>query len=428
MELRHDHNTSKAVHVRDTILRGVWAGLALAMLAQTAMAAEWLPAVVELSDGTSVRGRVHITNDAVIIHNEAQQRRYTVRTAEIKMLQNAVERQSMEEKWLFRESGLDDKVYIGQYYPVRHYVTRITFHDGRQLTGHIIPKTLYVESGGKKRRFVLRRKDEGKVGQTLEDLLYVRAITFIKEGAGARGTIEGTLQLPAGEKLQKVLAVNRGKLFSVVAGLDPSSGKFRVADCTEGTYDLVVISDRAVYLYFSREQDKEAGRLDAEAVAQIQSWVDKLRDFFHTQTIVYAAGNEKRLFALVRKERHSGTTLKGAQLVRRWDVWAMHKPGDEWQIEKRFYVWRNVSQDPAMKRRDIVVTPALGGHRISAGAESVELQIRLGPNRQKPVPAVHSTASPAKDSDAAGPREETLPVPSKAAASATDQEGASDGE
>ncbi|MCK4284187.1 MAG: hypothetical protein KAX44_07710 [Candidatus Brocadiae bacterium] len=363
-----------------------WAALTLAMLAHAACAVEWLPAVVELSDGSSVRGRVHITDDKIIIHNEAQERRYSIRTAEMAKLENAIEEQSMEPKWLFRESGLDDKVYTGEHFPVRHYLTRVTFHDGRQLTGHIIAKTLYVESDGTKRRFILRRKDEGKVGETLEDLLYVCSIVFTAEGAGARGTIEGTLLLPPGEKLQKVLAINREKLFSIVADANPLSGKFRVPDCTEGVYDLVVITDRAVYVYSSREQDAGCRRLDADAVAEVQSWVGKLRDFFHTQRIVYAAGNEKRLFALIRKERHGGTTLQGAELIRRCDVWAMHKPREEWQIEKRFYVYRLVSGTPTLKRRAIVISPALGGFRISAQVDTIEPEIKLGPNREKPIP------------------------------------------
>ncbi len=359
---------------------------ALALLARTAAAVEWLPASVELSDGSAIMGKVYLTDDSLIIHNEAQARRYTVRTAEIARIETAIEKQSMEAKWIFRESGLDDKVYTGETFPVRDYLTTVTFHDGRQLTGHIMPKTLYVESDSNRQRFILRRKDEGKVGEMLDDLLYVRSVAFTGEGAGARGAIQGTITCAPGEKLQNVLAVNRDKLFSVAAGLNQASGEFRVGDCTEGTYDLVVVTDRAVYACFSRERDEGAGRLDAGAVAEMRAWVDKLRDFFQTQKIVYAAGNKERAFALVMKERRGGTTLPGAELVRRCDVWAMHKPGDEWQIEKRFFVYRTVSEDASAEPRRVVVLPALSGHRISAQTESVDVEVRLQPTDEEPVP------------------------------------------
>jgi len=347
---------------------------------------EWLPASVSLSDGTVLAGRVHVTGGAIVLHNEAQARRYTVRTAEIKALENTIERQGMEEKWIFRESGLDDKVYTGQTYPVRHYLTRVTFHDGRRLEGHLVPKTIYVESGGRRQRFILRAQQEGKVGQTLQDLPYVRSIAFSAEGGGVRGTIEGTLLLADQEQLQRLLAVNRDGLFSIDGAFHPLRGTFRVADCTEGAYDLIAVTDRAIYAGFSRERDEGCARLDSAQVAEMQAWVDALRDFFHEQTILYAAGDERRAFALVRQERHGGTTLQGAELVRRYEVWAMHKPAGEWQIEKRMFLHRLVSEQAVVERRRLTVVPALGGHRIGAGVESLTLPIDLTVKGEAPVP------------------------------------------
>jgi len=368
-------------------------GAALALCAARAEA-EWLPAAVELSDGTRLEGRVQLTDDCVIIHNEAQARRYTVRAAEIARLETAIERQSMEEKWFFRESGLDDKVYTGEHYPVRQYLTRITFHDGRALEGRIMPRTFYVEGGGQKQRFILRAKDEGAVGQRLEDLVYVRSIAFSAEGAGTRGTVEGTLQLPDGERLQKVVALNRDKLVAVEAQANPDAGAFRVSDCTEGVYDLVVITDKTIYVWFSRERDEGSGRLNARQVAEVQAWVDKLRDFFHTQRVVYAAGDARRTFALVCQERHGGTTLEGAGLIRRYEVWAMDKPGEEWQIEKRMFLTRTVTEQASLAPRAIVIAPALGGHVVSAASSSVQLEVTLGPGREPLIPPADTGGAP----------------------------------
>ena len=369
-------------------MRRLLPALALAaLLSGTALAAEveWWPATVTLSDGTVLAGRVHLPGGTLVLHHEGQARRYSVRVAEIKALETTIERQSMEAKWIFRESGLDDKVYTGESQPVRRYLTRITFQDGRSLEGRIMPKTLYVESGGVRRKLVLRAKQEGKVGQALQDLGYVRSIEFAA-GGGVRGTIEGTLLLPDGEVLRKVLAVNRDSLFSIEGSINPLSGKFRVADCTEGRYDLLAVTDKALYAYFGRERDEGCARLDSVKVAEIQAWVNKLRDFFPEQEIVYAAGDERRAFALVRMERRGGTTLEGAELIRRYDVWAMHKPKDEWQIEKRMYLDRLVSEAIVAPRR-LSIVPGLGGHRIAEGTEALDLSITLAPNSELPVPA-----------------------------------------
>jgi len=382
------------------------AAAALGLLSPARAAAEWLPATVELSDGTRIEGAVGVPNDALLIYNEARRRRYTVRLAEISSLLTAIEWQGMAEKWIFRESGSDEKIYTGRYYPVRHYLATITFNDGKQLSGRIMPKTLYVKSEGKTRRFILRAKQEGKVGQKLSDLLYVRRITFGGAGAGTRATIRGTLDLPEGEKLQKVLALNRDKLFSIEAKIEPAAGKFRLADCTEGAYDLAVVTNKALYVYFSREKDKGATRLDAPSVAGMQAWVDGLRDFFHKQAILYAAGNEKGAFALVCSERHGGTTLPGAALVRRYDIWAMRKPGEAWQIQKRFFLWRQVSKDPALARRALVIAPALGGHRVEAGSSDLSLSIKLRHNSEKPIPPARPKAKKAPSGAPAAPKRE----------------------
>jgi len=360
---------------------------AFAAAAPQAGAANWMPGAVELSTGERVVGEIYLTGDSLYIYNEAQKRRYMVSSSEIKTLQTIIEKQSMEQKWFFKEDGRDVKVYTGQMYPVRHYRTRVTFHDGKTLEGHIIAKTLYVKSGGEKLRFLLRRKDEGEVGQTLEDLPYVRVVLFEGgEEAGVKGTITGELKLPPGERFRKILAINRQNNF-IIEGRTLQNGRlFRFTDCTSGTYDLVVVTDKAVYLCFSREREKDCCRLDENGVREVQQWVDLLRDFFHEQRILYAAGNRQKTFALIRKERYGGTTLEGAALVRRYDIWVMHKPKKEWQILKRLFVWRQVSKRREVPREEIVIVPSLGGHLVSKERSELHLKLQLSRTKEVPIP------------------------------------------
>ncbi len=110
-----------------------------------------------------------------------------------------------------------------------------------------------------------------------------------------------------------------------------------------------------------------------------------LRDFFHSQTITYAAGSPKRTFALVWQERRGGTTLPGLERLHRYEVWAMSRPKDEWLVDKRFFLWRVPSQDAALKPLRVVVVPALGGHAVAQTPElklDLELRRRGDPSRR----------------------------------------------
>jgi len=362
--------------------------LAAAFCAPPAQGEEWLKGTVELSTGEKISGEIQFVQDRLYIHNEAQNRRYMVSSNEIGVLETILEKESQERKWFFKEDGRDEKVYTGDKFPVRYYLTRITFHDGRTLQGHIIGKTIFVKSEGRRYRFTLRRKDEGEVGEKLADLPYVRRVVFEDGGdASVKGSITGTLQLPPGEKFKKILAINRRNDFILEGKVAQGGRVFRFSDCTGGIYDLVVVTNRALYLYFSREKDEGCARLHRGAVDEIQRWVDKLRDFFHEQTILYAAGNEKKMFALIRKERHGGTTLPGAELIRRYDVWVMNRPKQQWQIEKRLFVDRQVSGKKTVPREQIVVTPSLGNRALTAEKPLLKLRLKLERTGEVPIPS-----------------------------------------
>jgi len=363
------------------------AALILCLAAPRLSALEWVKGAVELSDGTRVAGQVYIVGGSFFIFNEAQKKRYAVRTEEVRKLEARVEKEYMAGKWFFKEDGRDEKVYTGEKYPVRHYVHRVTFHDGRSLTGHIIAKTIYVKSDGKPRRFMLRRKDEGIVEESLDDLLYVREVSFEEGEGGVLGTIGGGVRLPAGEKIERILAVSRENEFILQGRIGGTPPRFQFSGCTAGTYDLVVVSDRAIYAYFSREKDQDCARLTRSPLAEIQQWADKVREFFHKQELLYAAGNPELTFALVCKERYGGTTLQGAELVRRIEVWVMHRPEEEWQIRKRMFVWRLVSKKKRAPRKEIIISPQLGGHEVNVANRDLELELELGPTGEAPIPS-----------------------------------------
>ena len=357
-----------------------------ALLAAPCRADNWRDGTVTLSTGKTIEGKVYLVGDHIILYNQRQKRRYRIPARDIHMLETVVEKELMARKWFFKEDGRDVKVYTDEKYPVRYYKTRVTFHNGGTMEGHMVGKTLYVKGEDAQTRLQIRRKDEGRVDEKLEDLVYVKRVSFGGGGSSVVGSISGRLQVPEKEKFKKILAINTGENLILEGKTQEDGRTFRFTDCTAGTYDLVAVTDRAVYASFSREKAEKCARLDEKKVADIQSWVDKLRDFFQEQDIVYAAGNEERTLALVRKERHGGTTLSGAALIRRYDVWILHKPRDQWQIETRLFIAREVTEDKDDPREDIVVVPALSGHEVNAEHAELELDLKLERTDEVPVP------------------------------------------
>jgi len=347
----------------------------------------WREAEVELSDGRTVAGRIALVDDQLIIHNEAQGKKYTVRLAEMKQFETLLEKESMEKKWFFKEDGRDEKVYTDEVYPVRYFNTRVTFGDGRTLEGHIISTSAFLKVGdaAPERRF-LTMKMEGKVGQKLDDLVYVKRFTLKGETAGVLGSISGTVRLPVGEKLLAVIAIHCKDDISLTAELG-GNGAFKLTECTQGTYDLVILSDRAIYAGFSAEKADGGGRLGAETLKEIADWSKNVRDFFDLHDPLYGAGSPERAYVLVRMERarDRANTLQPDTMFRRYEVWLMEKPENEWQIQKRFVLRRDLSAGKDIPRERMEIRPELAGQKISAERSELTLSLELAPG-DAPLP------------------------------------------
>ncbi len=356
--------------------RGLVVAPALLAAALSAFAAnEWREALVEFSDGRAVRGQVAFPQDMFYMYNEAAKRRLTMRLGELRSIETVIEKESMEKKWFFKEDGRDEKVYTNETWPVRYFRTRVVFADGKALDGTIVGQSFTLRADETVQNVMLTRKMEGKVGQTLEDVVFVRRIALAEAAGGTLGEIGGVVRLPPGERLLQVAAIHIEKDFSLEARV--RGDRFTLAPCVSGTYDLVLSSDKALYLAGSAETGPEGRRMTPADLREIEEWAQKVREFFHEQTPLYGAGDVRRAWVLVRLERHGGTSLPGAELVRRYEVWRMAKPDQEWQILKRFFIRRLNSKEKEVPRERIVVVPSLAGHVVAPERPKLDLQLDL---------------------------------------------------
>ncbi len=360
-------------------------GFLLLFSAQAARAElAWRDATVEFSDGRTFAGKALLTNDQLILYSDQQKRRVIIGGDEVRTFEAVIEREVMERKWFFKEGGNDEKVYTGETWPIKEFTGRVTFHDGRTLEGHLISSTLTLQEGEENRRYFLPRKMEGEVGQKLDDLVFIRKITFQGgASAGALGCISGAAALPSGETLQGMAAIHQEKSASFNATLLPKR-RFQFAQLTAGTYDIAAVTDKAVYYSTSREQAPGCARFDAAALKEVADWAAQVNDFFTSHAPLYGAGNTDSAFVLVAMERRGNMTLEGGELDRRYEVWLMEKPAGEWRIKSRFFVYREMLKKADVPARAFSYCPQLAGLKISREAPNVEVSLQLSSQAAKP--------------------------------------------
>ncbi|MBN1394095.1 MAG: hypothetical protein JW959_03635 [Pirellulales bacterium] len=144
-----------------------------------------LPGRIELSDGSSRSGAIHLTRDKCLtIYDERFQRQREIPLAAIARIDCKIEKEWMEREWKFKETTSDEKIYTGRTYPVRKYLHTITLRDDRTITGplsalvYLRPKPESPGEETKPLRFILHKRHKGKVGEELKSLVYVKRIEF----------------------------------------------------------------------------------------------------------------------------------------------------------------------------------------------------------------------------------------------------------
>ena len=152
-----------------------------------------VPGYVETSDGAVHPGRIYLTRDKRLkIYDDKLQRQREVPLRAIKQIECKVIKQWMEKEWKFKQLASSEKMYTGRSYPAREYIHVITLAEKRTITGplsaivYVDPSRAAAESGSpgaraKPERYLLNKRDKGKVGEDLKSLVYVRLIKLGEE-------------------------------------------------------------------------------------------------------------------------------------------------------------------------------------------------------------------------------------------------------
>jgi len=315
------------------------------------------PAAVYLSNGEVFTGEISLTPGRTFKLNipKAGELKTTdmitgedvqygkVRTftfAPVRDIQFHPEREEMTREWRFIETTKYDektgeadytpakKEFSGQPRPVRYLAAAVTFASGESLQGHLYTATVYLKTKDKTLRWVLRSRDQGKEGQSLEDLVYVERIRMLDPQKDIAAQVQVRL---AGVKLgpkDAVQALTRESLTPVPTKMTGENTCTVSSTFGEDFYLALRHGDKYVVGWPAQK--------DAELLALAQDHLDRIRDFYNERQLLGAIlGRDGReVLTLVNLRRRVAPTHFGAI-------------GGEWDKERgalvepwRLSIWR----------------------------------------------------------------------------------------
>ena len=234
------------------------------------------------------------------------------------------EREEMTRRWRFTETtdyneataeadySPAAKLFSGKPRPVRYLAAQVDFESGESLQGHLYTATIYLKTPEKTLRWVLRSKDQGQEGQSLEDLVYVEQITMLNAGKGTAAQVKVELVGIRLDPNDAVQALTRESLTPVPTKVT-------------GENTCVVTSTFGEDVYFAVRQGGKyvvgwpSGR-DAGLFALAQDHLNRIRDFYNERQLLGAivSPDGREVLTLVNLRRRVAPTNFG-EIGGEWD-------------------------------------------------------------------------------------------------------------
>lgn len=257
-------------------------------------------------------------------------------------------REEMYRRWKFIEkTGYDEKTakadytpaaksYKGKPYPLRYLNATVAFASGETLQGHLYTIALYLQADPtennavqKRHKLVLRSKQRGRPGTTLNDLVYVSRIKLLDEGKKIAAKITVTFADMRFAPDDAVQAMTCKTLTPV-----PTKK-------TEKDNTFIVESTFGEEFYLAARKDGKylvgwPGQKDDKLRALADDHLNRHRDFY----------NDRKLLAVLADEEHN-EVLTLVSLRRKVAPTHFGEVGGEWDKELgtvvepwRLSIWR----------------------------------------------------------------------------------------
>jgi hypothetical protein len=259
------------------------------------------------------------------------------------------EKESLEQKWRFAEAGRTQKTKWGQAYPIRELRATITLADGMIYKGHLYTTVLYLEGREQTTKIVLRAKDKGSEGQTLNDLVYPVRVAFKDKASSVAEII--TIK-SANPNATELAALTPGALLRVAATRKPNTEGFLLTGLPVANPFTAVKTDSTIEVEWPA--NAETG-----LTARVEQALGLARDFFDSQKLLGVQRCGDDIYTLLMLTRKAITTLDQADSQPwRLEIWRWKDNGDRLMIAGRGYFFRGIIPKTASPP-PIVIVPII---------------------------------------------------------------------
>ena len=251
------------------------------------------------------------------------------------------EKEEMRRNWKFIETtkynektGEADyspaaKEYSGRPYPLRYLGATVIFNSDESLQGHLYTATVYLKTKEKRHRLVLRSKQRGKEGTSLDELVYVSRIKLLDKGKNIAAKVNVKFSDMRFGSEDAVQAVTKESLTPIPTKMTDNDDTCVVESAFGEEFYLAVRKDGKYIVGWPKEQDKKL-------FAIAQDHIKRQRDFY----------NEKKLLGVLAI-KGSNEVLTLVNLRRKVAPTHFGKIGGEWDRELgtvvepwRLSIWR----------------------------------------------------------------------------------------
>ena len=221
------------------------------------------------------------------------------------------------------------KEYSGLPYPLRYLAATVIFNSDEYLQGHLYTATVYLKTGGKTHRLVLRSKQRGPEGTTLDELVYVSRIKLLDEGKNIAAKINVIFNEMRFGPEDAVQAVTKESLTPIPTKMTEYDDTCVVESAFGEEFYLATRKDGKYIVGWPKEQD-------AKLFTVAKDHIERQRDFYNDKKLlgVTFGKDGKEVLTLVSLRRKVASTHFG-EIGGEWDR-ELGKVVEPWRLS----IWR----------------------------------------------------------------------------------------
>ena len=214
------------------------------------------------------------------------------------------------------------KEYSGKPYPLRYLAATVIFNSDESLQGHLYTATVYLKTKEKTYRLVLRSKQRGGQGTTLDELVYVRRIKLLDEGKNIAAKVNVKFNDMHFGPEDAVQAVTKESLTPIPTKITESNDTCVVESAFGEEFYLAVRKD-GKYIVGWPPPATSGGRpkeQNKQLFALARDHIQRQRDFYNDKTLLGVTTSEdgKEVLTLVSLRRKVAPTHFG-EIGGEWD-------------------------------------------------------------------------------------------------------------